>query len=114
MVGGCVEDEAVGVLELHTCYHAAHLLASREHVDLFLHFFLLEEHTSQIAFHHHLVACAVLAEPLHEVHVALEELGVVERQVGRSDGYAPLEGAGIGLAVAVDNLEQGGHGFRVV
>ena len=32
VVRGSVEDEAVGVLQLHTGNHAAHLLTSREHI----------------------------------------------------------------------------------
>ena len=89
-------------------------MRSPPHVDLFLHVFLLEEHASEESLHGHLVAFAPLAEPVHEVHVALEELGVVERQVGGGDGHAPLVGAGVGLPVAVDDFEEGCHGLGVM
>ena len=73
MVGRRVENEAVGVLQLHSCYHASHLLATTEHVHLLLHVLILEEHTSEEALHLHLVALAILAQPIHEIEVALEK-----------------------------------------
>ena len=114
VVGGRVEDEAVGVLELHTGYHAAHLLAAGEYVHLLLHLLLLEEHPSEVALHRHLVASTILAEPLHEVQVAVEERRVVEWEVGGGDGDAPLIGAGVSLAVAVDNLKECRHRLGVM
>ena len=114
VVGRRVEDEAVGVLELHARYHAAHLLASGEDVDFLEHFFAAEEHAAEVALEEDVVAFAVLAEPLDEVFLALEELGVVNGKVGGGDGDAPLVGACLRLAVAVDDFEEGGHGARVV
>ena len=73
MVGGSVENEAVGIFELHSCNHTSHLLTTAEHVHLLLHILVLEEHTSEEALHLHLVALAILAEPIHKVEVALEE-----------------------------------------
>ena len=60
VVGRCVENEAVGVLQLHAGYHTAHLFTAGEHVHFLLHLFLLKQHTSQVAFHHHFVAGSVL------------------------------------------------------
>ena len=54
------------------------------------------------------------AEPVHEVHVALEELRVVERQICCGDGYTPFECAGLRFAVAVYDFEEGSHSLRVV
>ena len=44
VVGGCVENQTVGVLQLHTCYHTAHLLTTAEHAHLLLDILVLEEH----------------------------------------------------------------------
>ena len=56
MVRGRVENQAVGVLQLHTGNHTTHLLTSGEHVHMFQHILLLEEHTSEERLHRHLVA----------------------------------------------------------
>ena len=114
MVCRCVEDKAVGVLQLHTGNHAPHLLTSGEHTDLFLDILVLEEHTTQIGLHRHLVAWSPLREPIDKVHLTLEEGGVVKWQIGGGDGYTPLVGAGICLAVSVDNLEEGSHSLGVM
>ena len=90
MVGRRVEDQAVGVLQLHARDHTTHLLASREHVDLLLHLLLAEEHASEVGLHRHLVARAVLREPVDEVLVALDvEADVVEED--RAVGIDRLE-----------------------
>ena len=109
VVRGRVEDEAVGVLELHTCYHAAHLLTTREDVDLLQHFFSREEHPAEECLEIDFVAFSVLAEPIDKVEFALEELSIVERQICCCDGDAPVEGAGLCLAVAVDDFEERCH-----
>ena len=54
-----------------------------------------------------------MGQPIHQVQVAFEEPGVVERQVGRSDSHAPFVGAGLWLAVVVDDFKQGRHGAWV-
>ena len=113
MVGGGVEDKAVGILQLHAGNHTTHLLATREDIGLLQHLLATEEHTTKEALEVHLVAFAKLAEPVDEVEVGVEELGIVEGQVGGGDGNAPIEAAGMGLAVAIDDLEEGGHGARV-
>ena len=114
VVGWRIENQTVGVLQLHTRNHTTHLLATAEYTNLLLDVFVLEQHTTQERLHHHFVACAKLTEPVNEVHLRLEELGIVQWQVGCRDGDAPLIGACISLAIAVDNLEQRRHGFGVV
>ena len=113
MVGGRVEYEAVGVAQLHAGNHTTHLLASGEDADFLEHFFAREEHAAEEAFHVDFVAFTKLAQPVDEVEVGVEEVGVVQRQVGGGDGHSPVEVAGIGLHVAVDDLEESGHGTRV-
>ena len=69
VVGGRVEDKTVGVLQLHSRNHATHLLASGEHIDFLLDFFLTEKHTTQVGFHRHLIASTVLAEPVDKIQI---------------------------------------------
>ena len=108
-----VEYQAVGILELHTGYHAAHLFASAQDVYLFQHVFVFEEHTPEECFEIDFVACTELRQPVEHVQVAVEELGVVEREVSRRDGDAPLEGAFLRFAIAVDDFKERGHGAWV-
>ena len=114
VVGRCVKDETVGVLELHACYHTTHTFASGQHIDLLHNLFAGEQHSSEEALHYDFIARTILAEPVHEVLVAVEELRVVERQICRCDGNSPFVCAGIGLAIAVYYLEEGCHGFGIV
>ena len=60
VVGWCIEDETVGILQLHPCYHTTHLLTTREDIYFLLNLFLLEEHTTKEALHHHLITSAIL------------------------------------------------------
>ena len=113
VVGRRVENQTVGVLQLHTCNHAAHLLASGEHVHLLFNLFLLEEHAPEKSLHGDLVARPVLRQPVDEVQVAVEEPGVVQREIGRGDGHAPVVSAAVSLAVAVDDFEEGRHCLRI-
>ena len=113
VVGGGVEDEAIGILQLHAGNHATHLLASGEDIGLLQHLLATEEHTAEEALEVYFVAFAKLAEPIDEVEVGVEELGIVEGQVGGGDGHSPFETTGMGLTVAIDDLEEGGHGTRV-
>lgn len=89
VVGGGVEDEAVSILQLHSCNHATHLLTTGKHVDLLFNLFLTEKHTAEISLHCHLIASAILAQPVNEIQVGLEELRIVERKIGCSDGHTP-------------------------
>lgn len=114
VVGGGIEDQAVGAGKLHTGYHAAHLLATGEDGHFLQDILVLEEHTAQEGFEIDLVAFTVLAEPVEHVEVGVEEGGIVQRQIGRGDGDAPFVRSGGGLGVAVDNLEEGGHGAGIV
>ena len=114
VVGGGVEDEAVGIAELHACNHAAHLFTSRKDIDFLHDFFVLKEHTSQEGLKVDLIAFSVLREPVEHIEVGVEEFSVVERQIGGGDGDTPREGTRCRLLVAVDNLKESGHGTRVV
>ena len=60
VVGRRIENETVGILELHTRNHTPHLLTTREYLYFLLNLFLLEEHASEEALHHDLIACAEL------------------------------------------------------
>ena len=113
MVGRSIQNQTVGIAQLHAGNHTTHLLSSRKYADFLHHFFAGEQHTAQIAFHFHLIALSVLAQPVHQVQVAVEIIGVVQWQVSRGNGYPPVIMSGLCLAVAVDNLEQSRHGTRV-
>ena len=60
VVGWCIQNQTVGIFQLHTGYHTTHLLTSAEHADLLLDVLVLEEHATQKRLHHHFVACAIL------------------------------------------------------
>ena len=74
----------------------------------------LKQHSSQERLHGYLVTWSPLAQPVNQIHFALEELGVIQWQIGGGDGNTPLVGTCIGLTVTVDNLEQGGHSLWIV
>ena len=97
VVGGGVEDEAVGILKLHAGNHTTHLLTTGEDVGFLEYLLATEEHAAEEALEVYFVAFAILAEPVDEVEVGIEELGVVEGQVGGGDGHAPIETTGMGL-----------------
>ncbi len=46
--------------------------------------------------------------------VSVEKRCIVKRQIGCGNGLAPFICAGVGLAVAGDNLEERGHGTGVM
>jgi len=106
VVGGGIEDKAVGILQLHAGNHATHLLATGEDIGFLQDLLTTEEHTAKETLEVHFVAFAKLAEPIYKVEVGVEEFSIVEGQVGGGDGYSPIELAGMGLAVAIDNLEK--------
>ena len=114
VVGRCVENQTVGILQLHTSNHTTHLLTTREHVDMLQHIFFLEKHTTEERLHGDLVAGSPLAEPVYKVHLALEEISIVEGQVGGGDSDTPLISTSLCLAVAIDNLEESGHSLGVM
>ena len=89
VVGRRVENQAVGIAQLHTGNHTTHLFTTRKHVDLLEDFLVFEEHTSEERFEIHFVAFAILREPVEHIEVCVEELCVVEWQISRSDGDAP-------------------------
>ena len=55
-----------------------------------------------------------MREPVEHVQVGVEELGVVERQIGRGDRDTPAVSTGSRLLVAVDDLEKCGHSAGIV
>jgi len=113
VVGRSIENQAVGITELHTGNHTTHLFTTRKDIGLLQHFFTTEEHTSQETLHVDFIAFTELAQPIHQVQVVFEERGIVHRQVSRSNGYPPREGTCIRLTVFVDDFEEGGHGTWV-
>ena len=60
VVGWGVEDKSVSILKLHTSNHTAHLLTSREYVNVLQHILLLEEHTTKERLHCYLVTWSPL------------------------------------------------------
>ncbi len=115
MVGGRVEHQRVGVAHHHTGYHTAHFLATGQHRRFLSTSSPENSILPRNPFEIYLAGVvAELCEPVHKVEIGIEEIGVVGRQVGVGDGLPPLVSAGIGLAVAVDNLEKRCHSTRVV
>ena len=113
MVGRSVQNEAVGIAQLHTGNHTTHLLTSGEYAYFLQHLFAGEKHTAEETFHIHFVSFAKLAQPVHQVEVGIEEIGIIQRQVSSGDGYPPVEGTGIRLHVSVDDFEERSHRTRV-
>ena len=110
-----VEDEAVRVDQHHARNHATHFLASGEDAHLLQQLFAREKHAAEEALEEHLVRLRrELRKPLDEVIIRVEVGRIVEREVRRGDGLSPLVRTGVGLLFAVDDLEEGGHGARVV
>ena len=108
-----VEYQAVGILQLHACYHTTHFLASRQHIDFLLYLFLLKQHTTEEAFHHHFVARAILRKPIDKIHIAVEVFSIVEWQISCCNGYAPIVSTSLGFSLTIDNIEQSRHCFRI-
>lgn len=73
VVGRRVKNQAISIAELHSCNHTAHLFSSRQDVHLFENVFILEKHTSQESLEIHLVAFAVLAEPVEHIIIGVEK-----------------------------------------
>ena len=115
MVGRRVEDDTVGIRQHHAGDHTTHLFTSGKYTHFLQQLFAGKQHTSEEAFQEDLVRVGrELAQPVDQVIIRVEILGVVERQIGRRDGLSPLERSGIGLFFSVDDLEKGGHRTRVV
>ena len=55
-----VENQAVGVLQLHACNHTTHLLTTGEYTDFLLNILVLEQHAAKERLHCHLIAGAPL------------------------------------------------------
>ena len=113
MVGRSVQNEAVGIAQLHTGNHTTHLFTSGEYAYFLQHLFAGEKHTAEEAFHIYLVAFSKLAQPVYQIQVGIEEVGVIQRQVSSGDGYPPVEGPCIRFHVSVDNFEESSHRARI-
>ena len=114
VVGRRVENQAVGIAQLHTGNHTTHLFPPRKHVDLLEDFLVFEEHTSEERFEIHFVAFAILREPVEHIEVCVEELCVVEWQISRSDGDAPWVSTSSSFLVTIDNLKESRHRTRIM
>ena len=101
-----VQNETVGVFQLHAGYHTTHLLSSRKHVDFLHYLFSREQHSSEEALEVNFVAFTELAQPIHKVQIAFEETGVVERQICRSNGHSPFVVASLCFTVTVDDFKK--------
>ena len=114
MVGRRVEDDTVGIRQHHAGDHTTHLFTSGKYTHFLQQLFAGKQHTSEEAFQEDLVRVGrELAQPVDQIIIRVEILGVVERQIGRRDGLSPLVRSGIGLFFSVDDLEKGGHRTRV-
>ncbi len=114
MIGRCIQNQAIGIAQLHTCNHATHLLTSRQYACFLQHLLAGKQHTSQEALHVDFIAFTELAQPVHQIQVCIKECSIVQRQVSGGDSHTPVEGTRIRFHILVDNLEQSGHGTRVV
>ena len=114
MVGRGIENHCVGVLHHHAGDHAAHFFTTRQYRRAFEQFFTGEEHFAEESFQIDFARIVgVLREPVYQIHVGVEERGVVQRQVGGCDRLPPVVRSFVRFHFAVDDFEQGGHGTRV-
>ena len=73
----------------------------------FLQYFLTgEQHTPEKTLHIHFVSFAKLAQPVHQVQVRIEEVGIVQRQVSGGDSHPPVEGSRIRFYISVDDFKS--------
>ena len=110
VVGGFVEDQDVGVVDGESGEDQPSGLAAGEARDLFLDLIAREEHLGELgADPADGLAGTGGAEPaLHGALGIREEFAVILGEVAREDLVTPLDGSGIGLEMAHDDLEQGG------
>ena len=114
MIGRSIQNQTVGIAQLHTRNHTTHLLTARQYACFLQHLFAGEKHTAEETLHVYLIALAELAQPIYQIQVRIEEGGVIQRQVSGGNRYAPVESSRIRLHILVDNLEQGGHSTRIM
>ena len=114
VVGRRIQNETVGITQLHTRNHATHLLATRQYACFLQHLFAGEKHTAEETLHIYLIALAKLAQPVNQIQIRIKESGVVQRQISGGNRNTPVESSRIRLHISVDNLEQSGHGTRIV
>ena len=113
MVGRSVQNEAVGIAQLHTGNHTTHLLTSREYAYFLQHLFAGEKHTAEEAFHIYLVAFSELTQPIYQIQVGIEEVGVIQRQISSRDSHSPVEMPCIRFHISVNDLKQSCHRARI-
>ena len=113
MIGRSIENQTVGIAQLHTGNHTTHLLASRKNTNFFQYFLTGEKHTPQKTFHVHLVAFAILAQPVDQIQIGIEIFGIVQRKISGSNRHSPVEMPGIGFHMPVDDLKESGHRTRI-
>ena len=104
-----IEDQAVRAADHHGGELAADLLAARENLDLLDAVLAAEEHPAEEAADiGDILDLGVAGQPLRDVLLGVEELGVVLLEIGLRGSDAPLVGAAVGLHVAHQNFEEGG------
>ena len=114
VVRGAIEDERIRILEHHTRDHAAHLLSPREDRSTLEDLLTREEHTPEEALEVHFVGIgSELREPLHEVHIRIEVLRVIQWQISLGDGLPPFVRPFARLLCAIDDLEERSHSTRI-
>ena len=113
VIGRSIQNQTVRIAELHTCNHTTHLFTSGKYADFLQYLFAGEQHTSEETLHVYFVTFAELAQPVHQIEISVEEVRIVNGQIGRCDGHTPVELSGIRLHVSVDDFEESGHRTRI-
>ena len=113
VVGRSIQNEAVCPPELHTGNHTTHFFTSGKYAHFLQYFLTGEQHTPEKTLHIHFVSFAKLAQPVHQVQVRIEEVGIVQRQVSGGDSHPPVEGSRIRFYISVDDFKKCSHGTRV-
>ena len=118
VVGGLVKNNNIRILQHHPADHATNFFSSAEHIGLLHDIVPAEEHLSQetaqkgfICISH--IRWNTLPQPVEEAQAIFEELLILHRQVSPGDRCSPFVFTTLGLEVAIDDLEEIGHGKRV-
>ena len=115
MVGGGIQHEHVSSRgKHHFGDHTTHLFSPGEYRSALVYFLSTEEHTSEESLDIDVVGIlSELPEPLYQVHIGIEEVGIIQRKIGFGNGLPPFECTRVGFAIVVDNLKKSRHGTRV-
>ena len=109
MVGGLIQDQAVGAADHHLGQQAANLLTTGEDADLLHTVFAGEQHTSQeTADISGILYGRVTGQPVGDGHIIVELCGIILREVGLGSSNTPLVGSLIRLDLSGKDLEQCG------